>query len=190
MRKLKALLAAVGLATIGGVAFLVVVPKEGVTRADLLDAGITEHCDPVVVTCAGRDLCRNVRADGGLSPRYRTIRALAYRCDRPGEQEPALILRTTQPECFEPLGGDTCEVVGATVDDGGTGVQAEPDRCACRQRGQMCRYPNPDGGLGIPMNLDQTYPPPFSQHVGAGCVRKACVEAAGEQGMSMPEECK
>lgn len=184
--RLRALLAAIGLVTISGTLYMLATVRPGVSRADLLDAGITAECDPVQVACAGRDLCRNTLADGGLSPRYLTLRMLGYQCNRDGG-DPLLILRVTQPNCFEPVGppGDACQVLGATFDDGGLGVQGLPDRCACRARGQVCR--KPDGGL---MTFDTTYPAPFAQYIGAGCTRKVCSEMAGEQGQSMPSECQ
>lgn len=189
-KKLIALLAVLGTATIGGVQYYLAGVKPGVTRAELLDAGIDDACDPVEISCQGRDLCQNMRADGGLSPRYRTVKMLAWQCVRPGNPTPVLVTRLPMQsghDCFEPLGEDACQVVGASFDDGGSpSVAVDVDRCACRERGKICRYQEADGGLTL-MQFAQTYPSPFT---GAGCVRKSCVEAMGEQGMSMPEECK
>lgn len=194
-QKLKALLVASGMAVIGGVTFLVASPKPGVVRAELLDAGIDESCDPVEVSCQGRDLCQSTLADGGLSRRYRTVKTQAWRCDRPGELDPLLIIRWPKQggrDCFEPIGSDdACRVTGASFDDGGSPALAvDQDRCTCRARGQQCRRFNPDGGAGILIDFARTYDSMSAPFVGAGCTRTPCEAAAGEPDLALADECR
>lgn len=188
---LLSLLVAVGVATIGGVTYSLFRPAPGVSLAELRDAGIDERCEQVLVECHGRvaPSCRDL-PDGGRRPRYATIRTGAYVCERDGGN-PALIYRF--PRCFEPISEDYCEVLSACDDAQACGEDEDGPKwrpaqapCACRIPGQMCRSPNPDGGLGIPMQLGVTYRPPWT---GPGCQPKACVEVAGEQGQSWPDEC-
>lgn len=187
MNKLRSLLAVVGMMSIGGVLYLLTQVKPGVTRADLLDAGIAQECDPVQVSCQVRQTCFPNQA------RYGTVQKLAFQCDRDGGV-PVLIALWPKgdsgADCFEPVGPpDTaCVVQGASFDDGGdlTRTTADQDRCACRPTdGGVCRFQSPDGSTPL-MHFRETYRAPFA---GAGCVRKSCEEFAGELGQSMPPEC-
>lgn len=197
--KLRALLAAIGIVVISGTSYLLVTIRPGVTRADLVDAGITSDCDPVEVICQVRQIatpfCRPA------APKYLTVRSLAYQCARGGNLDPVLIMRWPRTpintECFEAVGeasGSTglpsaCVVASATFDDGGSLAAAlDVDRCACRQRGQLCRWTQRDGGL-TPMNFAQTYRVDQAPFVGVGCARTVCTEKAGDEGQSMPASC-
>lgn len=203
MRRLLALVALGGFVTLGGVTYRLFQPEEGVTRAQLLDAGFADVCAPAVIACEGRldDDCRE-RPDGGLRPRYVTLRLQAIRCEVDGGQYLwPRFPRAQVRECFRPLRGldESCVVVDATcastpdicaagLDDAPPWTAAQ-DACACRRKpdagGGNCFTALPDGGpINTPYGV--TVQPPF---VGAGCVRKPCVEALGEWGASMPEEC-
>lgn len=194
MRRLLALLTGVGAFVIGGVTYRVFRPAPGVSAAELLDAGIEDYCVRALVECDGRvaEECRDL-PDGGRRRRYATVRMGAYSCERDGGAATALVFRP--PRCFEFVSEDLCRVLEpdscsdpqACGDDGqGPRWRAVQAPCACRIPGQMCRFPNPDGGLGLPMELGATYRPPWT---GPGCQPKACVELAGEQGQSWPDEC-
>ncbi len=189
MNKLRALLAAMGVVVIGGIAYQLATPRAGVTRADFLDAGITQECDPVNVSCQVRNGCYPAL------PRYGTISKLAFQCNRDGGQPPVLIIPWPKNDagtpCFVPVGQPelACLITGASFDDGGNlaDTQLDQDRCACRPSDAgICRYQTPDGSTPL-MVIGNTYPPPFA---GAGCVRKACDEVDGEQGQSMPAACQ
>lgn len=206
MNRLRALLLTIGVLTVGGIVTRLVVVRPDATPEELQelrDFLTTEQFDPLSISCQGRDLCQSTRADGGLSPRYVTgrlfggwlHRTLWERFPDGGAADAGTVStliarfpRRVNRDCFEPIGppDEACQVVGATFDDGGSpGFDPEPSRCACRERGKVCRYQLEDGGTPL-MNFAQTYYPPFA---GAGCVRKVCAEAAGEVGQSMPTEC-
>jgi hypothetical protein len=198
LRKLLPLLALTGGLTVGGVTYTVLTPRPGVTRAQLLDAGVADICSPVLVTCQVRvaQACRAL-PDGGQRPLYGTVSTQAMLCP-----QNSLLLRWPKAggaNCFELTGpSDTaCEVVPNGCADnpalcaedptGEQAVRVDVDRCACRNPAAgLCRYPNPDGGTALNVPLGVTWPAPFA---GAGCVRKVCQELAGDQGSSWPAEC-
>ncbi len=207
MKKLAALLIFGASVTIGGVTYVLFQPRQDTTLAELLDAGFGDVCNPALVACEGRldDDCRT-RPDGGLRPRYVTLRLQAFRCVGPDGGAylwPRLprARREAVRDCFEPLRSfaedcdvleaDTCSdssVCAAGLDESPAWAGAQ-DKCACRRipaaGGGACAVPVSDGGVrNIPFGT--TAEAPFG---GAGCVRKPCVEALGEQGQSMPVEC-
>ncbi len=214
--RLRALLMIAGFAIAAGTSYWVMTPRPGILRGDLADAGINADCSPFLVDCAARNLCQSTLSDGGLSRRYLTVRVLYYRCPPmlehvrcsdgglnpgcwdAGDGLPSLIPRWPRndagSDCYEPVGppGEACNVLGATFDDGGQGVLASVDRCACRPTDAgMCRSPNPDGGaLGVPMNYRQTYAAPFAQYTGPSCIRTPCGEMMGEQGQALDTDCQ
>ncbi len=195
-KKLAALLVAAGVVTIGGVQYLVANIKPTTTRADLLDAGITDECDPVDISCQVQDLCQNVKADGGLTARVRTVRVLAYQCARPGNTVPVLIPvwpKSGGQDCYRPVGPEdtACTVTGASYYDGGNpSVLDDLDRCVCRARGQMCRRFNGDGGVGIPLDFARTYDSMQAPYTGAGCTRTPCEGMSGEHDQVLNEDCR
>lgn len=75
IKKLLALLMISGSAKIGGVQYLLATPRPGVTRADLVDAGIAVDCDAVEVSAEGRHQCQT-RPDGGAL--YGTVKTQAW----------------------------------------------------------------------------------------------------------------
>ena len=81
--KLRALLVLVGTVTVGGVTALVAIPDAGVTRADIIDAGIAD-CPRRHLRCDVRvsDEGRNVLADAGVnvSRRYVPMRVRGRLC--------------------------------------------------------------------------------------------------------------
>lgn len=187
--KLRALLAFVSIAVIGGTSYLIARPTAGVSRADLLDAGITTDCEAVTIQARVRDLCQNTLADGGLSRRYRTIRDVAFRCPNDAG-DPVLIPRwTARPAlraCFEPVGLEAIQILGSDFDDGGIAPEPATDECTCRERGKVCRLSS-DGGL---LNFAQTYVPLAGPFVGAGCTPTPCVVLDGEQDQGLAEVCR
>jgi hypothetical protein len=67
------------------------------------------------------------------------------------------------------------------------GYSPMPWRCACRGAGAWTP-PLPGGGFGAAVTLPKNLTAPPGLWTGAGCVRKPCVEWAGDE--SMPEVCK
>lgn len=189
-RKLAALLSFVGIAAIGGVLFNIARPDPGVSRAALVDAGITEQCEPVRALARVRDLCQNTLADGGLSRRYRTIRDIAYRCPglRPGDPEvliPRWLTRPALRGCFDLVGQEALTLIDSSFDDGGASVEAATDECTCRATGKLCRIT--DGGT---LTFNRTYDALAGPFVGAGCEPTPCSELDGEQGQAIAEACR
>lgn len=200
---LRQLLVPVGAVTLGGVALFLAVPRAGVTRADLVDAGALGMCRVAHLECQVRiaTACRTL-TDGGTLPRYATLGLPGLYCGGDGGLA-ALILRPPRAggaSCFEVVGPpDTACVLAESpgnctdstvcADDGGTqlGYAAVANRCACwNPDAGVCRVPNDDGGAPVLAPQGSTFGPPFA---GAGCVRKVCQEVAGEQGQSWPTEC-
>lgn len=60
------------------------------------------------------------------------------------------------------------------------------ERCACRRRGGSCHKKT--GVTVIEAPVDTELQP--GTFVGPDCIRKTCGEVAGDQGQSMPEECR
>lgn len=189
MSKLRSLLAVVGTLVLGGTSYLLVSPKEGVTRADLVDAGIAQVCEPALIECRVRSLCSG--------PRYRLVRTKAAVCDRQGA-DPVLVMRWPKQSgrpCFETVGdpSDACRLITApgTCNDAAlcaeaaSGEQPVADRvdvCACRRATGVCEVQDGDGGWR-PAPLGNTLA--AGTFRGAGCAPKYCgPEAQGEQGMS------
>jgi hypothetical protein len=199
--RLRNLLTVVGVVVIGGAtAYLVVTPKPGINRAELLDAGIADHCRPAHIEAQVRinDVCRDL-PDGGMRRRFATVETKGYLCDRDAGPD-AIVIRWPRQQgedCFELLSETAVRIIGdagacvdsAVCDDtsGPPTPRAGLDRCACRRPDAgPCRTPNPDGGTAINEGAGYTIFPPF---VGAGCFRKPCHELDGYQGESWPSEC-
>ncbi len=177
--KLKALLAAIGIVVIGGVASTLFIPRLDTTAYDLADAGIGD--------CLLRERsCLNYGAscpDGGG---YCQTKMAVFVCPEP-DAGPDIIV----PRKFLRLAelDDTVWCGPVTT----TSLQAGADtpdvfRCACRMDAGLCVIDNPDGGatpIGAPRG--RTLKPGEWGVAGPGCLRKPCVELAGHS--SWPPEC-
>lgn len=202
--RLRALLIAVGTVTVIGTATLVSVYRPGSTgagKAQLTDAGLL-LCPQVRLACRVRNLCRS------LGSRYGTWEVCARDCgalDGGGGyvlRWPTVDGGTQQgtggqgAECLEVLGA--CEPTGGALppgdkfcsDDGGAGgmfpSRIVADACACSPgEGVGCEMLGDDGGWGEAL-LGMTL---MAGAWRGACLRKPCVEAAGEQGASWPVGC-
>ncbi len=157
--KLKALLVLLGLAG-ASLAVSVYTPREGVTGADLVDAGLTSF-QPVDATCPAR----RTLPDGGQD--YRTWTTGA-RWDPTSQSLVLPDLPGTNTEWYRL---DLCVRAPSTVAAGA--AVAANDECACSTGVGSCLMQNPDGGAtpvaaiqGITLN-----PGTWS---GLGCARKPC----------------
>lgn len=182
--KLKALLGVAGAATLGGVPYLILKPEPGVTRADLVDAGITSECARVVAECEGRWTCE------GAPRRLLTLEVPGYRCQLEDGGSTGLLpaLTRRQRQCFEVRDHNDCIVLGAAPEEDDEAlILPLNDRCWCRAvDGGLCRWRNPlDGGV-LQMRHGVAYPGPT---LGVACRRAACGEFAGEVGSSLHDDC-
>jgi hypothetical protein len=180
--RLRQLLVAVGSVVVAGAAVTVWKVNDGVTTAQLVDAGIGVDCNPVNVACPA------VYCDGGACSKPRFVARRGAWCGKDG----GLVLPDLPPGA-EWFRVDLCKQV--TVDAGGTLAQgAEEDSafdCACSS-GAQCKVPNPDGGVNINAPLGETLGPGyrFQQFGGAGCVPKSCGALAnGGVDDSWPNAC-
>lgn len=192
---LRQLLGVVGVLAVGGVTYRVLAPRPGVTVGDLRAASIFAECPPQLLTCAVR---QTSAACYPAQRRYRTLETAAFVCSTDGGLGGLLFRWPRQggQDCVEVAGdpSEACTLAPCNgdplcADDGGTSFdfRAAQDRCACRPSdGGVCRYQLPDGGTPL-MKFGLEYQAPFA---GAGCVRKACGEMDGDQGLSMPPECQ
>jgi hypothetical protein len=176
------MLVLVGVATMGGVTYLIARPDAGTSRADLVDAGLGE-CTPRTLECEGRVLAT---CEGYSGRRMRTAVIPARECPQTDGGAPVLIVAPGKRirECFELRGPveEACEVVtdGGSVADEGDDAPVTPvtDRCFCRQMDAgACRYlGGVDGGL-VMMGPRNIHPGPV---VGPACRRAACGIFAGD----------
>lgn len=192
MRRLRSLLILVVTVVVGGTTYMVTVPREGVTWADLQDAGL-QSCVARRVECRARR-----RAGCGAGPAYAMVQTKAAICDIPGETG-LVVLRW--PSCWQTVGSPTeaCRQVEAGCTDGTLcvadstetmPVREETFTCACRMAAGTCTW---DPDIGGP---EVARPAPFGATLapgtwsGAGCQVKYCgPELAGDQGASWPAGC-
>lgn len=169
--RLAQVLVAVGVLGAGAVVWTV---RDGVTREELIDAGLAD-CQRADVTCPIRRIL-----DGGTQ--YRTVTVGARWCG----PDAGLVLPSLpgNAEYFRP---DLCRRALPTIAEG-TELDVQ-DECACSS-GAGCTVPNPDGGaLPIPAPPRETLGPGyrFATFAGAGCIRKPCGEIIGQS--SWPAAC-
>lgn len=166
--KLRSLVVAVAVLTVGGVVTVLNVPNSGVTRADLIDAGIGTDCVKRARTCL------RYSADGTDCP----------------DGGPYCEFQVAVMVCPEADGGRSVITTRANlrgiVDDGvwcgatGTGATAlaadstapSPFSCACSS-GSNCTQTSDGGAALTGVTL------PAGTFSGAGCVAKPCVELFG-----------
>lgn len=183
MSKLRSLLIAVGTIAVAGVSVVLFVPEPGVTRAELLDAGLDE-CTPVLLRCAPQltEEGQAELADSGMANlgAYPALDLRGWVCDG-GVVLPPLPPRLVRHLRF--FADDGCEVVDGGCGDGQVCSGARlfrvaQHRCAC-STGADCFVGGQDAGTG--------YTLPAGSWAGAGCRRKVCVEVSGVS--SWPSEC-
>lgn len=186
--KLRNALVALGVLVIGGTVYEVAKPKPGTGAAYLSDAGLFDF-PQARLRCPVRNLCPSRGA------RYGTWETCAR--DLRSVDAGLVLQWPTQPD-----GGDCIEVLGPCefTDDGGVG----DDGFCAGDGGQGSRFPSaitadlcacaPDDGCLVRLDDGGTGPAPrgvtLAPNTWSGsCARKACIEVAGEQGQSWPQEC-
>lgn len=192
MRKLRALLVAIGFVATGVLTLPLLRVKDDVTLGELRDAGL-QDCDPAQdMLCDVRlsdDLAAQLAAAGrGNGRNYYRLAIDVRQCGQRG-------IVITDQRLYS--GGKWRD--GVTVVDGSCSISEAaqlPDDsivrtvnqdCACRAATGNCRYTLPDGGVtNIPFGI--TAGPPTLVG-GLGCVRKSCVTIAGATDDSWPAEC-
>jgi hypothetical protein len=189
--RLLALLVGVGAATVGIAVFTL---KPGVTKSDLIDAGILDSCAPVRVSCPARlteaalqELEGNNRT---ANHRYRMLGTRAMFCGT--VQNGQLILPVkTDVEWFAVHRCKRQPAQPVPPEDGPAVI--DPDDCFCRRATGTCNVrTRPAQGRtqvtrAAPFGVTLSTDGPFDQVTGAGCHPKACEEIAGES--SWPAEC-
>lgn len=160
--KLKLLLCLLGV-TVGGVSIFM--PAPGVTKAQLVDAGIGE-CPPVDAICPQR------LDDGG----YVRTRVKARDCRAIGLG--FVLPPAKNGEWFRV---DRCRRADTDTLPNEDSQATEQHECACRMAAGACSVRLSDGGTG-PAPFGVTFGPgyAFEQFGGAGCQRKSCGVYAGE----------
>lgn len=173
--KLRALTVAIGTLIVGGVAWTVYRPAPGVTRAELIDAGIADGV-------SRERICRVVRqkVNGRFEHRWARMPGRAF-----GATKEAVIVREAVDGWFIPdtdafgPGLDCIEAPSNTL----TAQQDEADEpypCACSS-GAACEWFNGHTLQWAPAPRGDTFSE--GQWRGAGCVRRPCVVFAhGSQG--------
>lgn len=153
-----------------------------------------ELCIPVEVACgvrvSGELLGALGGADGGRGHRYRRVTLNARNC---AEFDAGIVL--TDKALYVDGGWRPgleviegyCKILG----DAGIAtdfIRELPHECGCRAASGVCRVRIEDGGTE-PAPFGATLGPGYfyTEFAGAGCVRKACVEIAGES--SWPDAC-
>jgi len=194
--RLKMLLAFVGTATVGVGSALVSVylPKEDVTRAQLLDAGITDDCNQIALFCDAEidGDARPQWRDAGFSKRFARLGIPGFRCPAAAEgggkriiEDGGLILppglrqlvrrglRIYLDDCeFGPC-ADNRDVCGAAVFGDNTPFVVKPPThvhapmdggTSCQRRERL-----PDGGTRVRyFGAGNVFP--VGEAVGSGCV--------------------
>ncbi len=195
--------AVLGVLTLGGIATTVAVLKPEYGVADAVDAGVLTVSVPAQIRCRVqvRESCRGKvdPMDGGPVTYTRSRYMVAKLKGRMvSATNPRTLLldpdRDAQGErCLTPVGTPTeaCEVLeeGSCTDPTVCAANADPvqelDQCACRARGQVCRYG--DGGIapmGAPLRAA------IEGFSGAGCRRYYCGPVInGENDIAWPPEC-
>ena len=182
--RLLALLAGGVAATVAGVSVVVFVPSQGVTRADLLDAGIVAQTNPRRLSCwTCGDLC-----DGGGCCQRSTIVAVARTLPSDGGDREVIFPRSALRfraalDQFDER--SNCRVTDSTWDDVadfGTDPAEEEPPCRCRARADAGTCRTLDGG---PLVLAQTYEPEAAT---GACVPTMCGGPAGSEPLS--EACR
>ena len=172
--KLKALITGGMLLTVGGVAIVAYVPKEGVTRAELVDAGILDDCVKRRIACTAF-------IDGGYVEKEFT---LADCGPGDGGRETIWPRKALELKTFLVGGELNCRRLGVVADidlneepPTRTGSCAcwQPDAGDCRQAdgGTQTRDGHNEFGVG--------------DWVGPGCRPKPCGELFGIR--NLPEGC-
>jgi hypothetical protein len=166
MSRMRQLLAVAGVISAGALTITLYEPRQGVTVAELVDAGVMEECSKRTVRC------EVLAPDGG----YRTVQGTALWCPA---QDSAIVPRRT---------GDAlrCQNVGASSDPVDNDLPATSHECACSS-GASCNR-----GDGQPLPIGRIaggpYRAPYQSFSGAGCVRAPCAEFAGRS--SWPNGCQ
>lgn len=190
--RLRGMFAAIGVLVLGGVSYTVAVLKPEFNTADAVDAGVLTVSVPAQVRCRVR-VKESCRLDGGRA--YRVVRMKARVVT--GTNPDTLLIDPNRDEqgerCLVPVGtsAEACDIIeqGACTDSSVCGAnaepQADPDQCACRAAGQMCRFG--DGGVapfGAALRAG------IEGFAGPGCVRYFCGPVInGENGVAWPAEC-
>lgn len=206
MKKLLGLLVVGGVVTIGGVAYRLVTPDDGVTLAMLRDAGIANLCDPALAVCSvvmteeGLTFAKAQGiVDGGHASRYVQTVTPIFSCvtptaaaDRiadsvgakPADGGVAFLVFPELPKVARrkafALDVEACKVVPCATYPGlcGKGAKAVPFEVLPLP----CAWRAFDAGVclfvdGGDPGTENTYP--AEKLTGPGCRRKACTEIAG-----------
>lgn len=186
-KKLRSLLVLVGTVIVGGTSYeLFKVDKPDTKVDDLLDGGIGRGCTLMALSCTSM-LSDEAIADlksNKVSGKYGEIAFPVYRCDGALVYPPAFPMNKTLGKAlFEDA---KCELTPCPDPDGvcnqfdkAKPIVVKDHKCAWRPLGGT-NCTRIDGGNPGDQN---TMGP--GQFTGTGCVRKACVEIAGET--STPE---
>jgi hypothetical protein len=192
MKRLRVLLAFVGVVTVGALTTPLFRPKDDVTVAQLRDAGLLD-CEP------GADMLCDVRvseemaarladAGRGNGKRYHRVGIDVRMCGDGGVviTDRRLYDNGKWRDGITLLEGSCSIVADAGLPDDPI-VRTVNQDCACRKATGLCRYTLPDAGLAqLPLGI--TGGPPTLVG-GAGCVRKSCTVLAGAADDSWPSEC-
>lgn len=195
--------------TIGGIAYRLATPGDGVTLAELRDAGIADYCAPMVAVCPfvmtddGLGFARDAGLiDGGHFGRYLQTVTPVFSCVAP--------VTPKSVEHARAVDGGIAFVVFPAMPKAAAKKAFEFDMSACRlvpcaQFAGVCgkaaksipfevlplpcKWKALDAGActftdGGDPGIENTYP--AASLTGPGCVRKACVEIAGMSSDPMP----
>jgi hypothetical protein len=187
--KLRALLVAIGVVSVGGSVYVINRPGPGVSLADLNDAGMS-RCPNRALTCRFRikRAMRNRLLDAGMSVRpnqkYVTLSARTDVCGAEDGGDPELITRamrgmfngTDDDETVEMMPEAECRLrtfaqYGSTLGPRDLVVEAPP--CKRRKATGVCTWA--DGGVAP---RDNVYPAAWL--TGAGCEAVECSIVLGD----------
>jgi hypothetical protein len=195
MTRLRSILVVVGTVILGGVSYLAVTPRADITRADLLDAGLAQLCEPALMECRVRSTCN------AGAVRYGVVRTKVGVCDR-GAGNDVLVFRWPRrngSECVETVGtpSEACrlvEAIGTCTDatlcaeaDAGTQpITEQTPACACRMAAGTCTW-TPPGSTARTAPFGNTME--AGTWSGAGCFRKYCGPVRQGDADDWPSEC-